>query len=181
MYVSINPVANFRLFGEKYNVNFPIDNMDDLKSFNEKLKEDGQHKTDFSSHYFDSDFLETCFDYFLHETSGKITVKVRMETLYNSMYSKFWFHIHLKDIVGDFTGNILFQIIFRKESKKTKFNLLKKPLAARLEFSSVGLKIGMVIEKIATLSNVYNHQETMIRGMDKCNLTYCSTVFMLRN
>ena len=58
-------------------------------------------------------------------TAGKITLKVRMETLYNSIYSKFQFHIHLKDIVGDFTGNILFQIISRKESKKKEFNSLK--------------------------------------------------------
>ena len=41
-------------------------------------------------------------------TAGKITLKVRMETLYNSIYSMFRFRIHLKDIVGDFTGNILF-------------------------------------------------------------------------
>ena len=44
-----HPVANFRLFGEKYNINFPMDNIDDLSSFNEKLKEDGQYKTDFVS------------------------------------------------------------------------------------------------------------------------------------
>ena len=76
------------------------------------------------------------------------------------------------------TGNL--ECISRKEVKKKEFNLLKKPSAARLEFSSVGFKIRKVIEKIATLSKVYNHQETMIRGIVKCNLTYCSTVFMIR-
>ena len=114
-------------------------------------------------------------------TAGKITLKVRMETLYNSLYSMFRFHIHLKDIMGDFNGNILFEIISRKESKRKEFNLLKKHLETRLEFASVGPKIGMVIEDIATLSNVYNRQETMIRGIFKCNFTYWSTVFLLHN
>ena len=64
-----HPVANFRLFGGKYNVNFPMDNMDDFSSFNDNLKEDGQYRTDFVSQtitvfnkyniYFDSEFLRT--------------------------------------------------------------------------------------------------------------------------
>ena len=199
--------ATFNILSEisvclvKNNVNFFMDNIDDLWLFNEKLKEDEQYKTDFLSQsitvwkkynsYFDSAFQELALaSVYMKEdkltrnltaalkkivsgnvimnftsvkaTAGKITLRVRMVTLYNAIYSKFRFHIHLKDIVRDFTGNILFQIVSRKESEKKEINLSTKPLTERLEFASVGPKIGMVIDEIATLINVYNRQETMI-------------------